>query len=95
LARTGKEFIALTGAFVDAFPGCPPYGVEFEEIIPHLTVAIGLDESDGDLLQPRLESQLLVSAPVDQVTLLVEDDAGMWQVDRSWPLLPDSSPRHL
>ena len=28
------------------------------------------------------------------VTLLVEDDVGMWHVDRSRPLLPDLSPRH-
>ena len=39
-----EPFVALTEALVEAFPAFLPYGGEFEEIVPHATVAEG-DES--------------------------------------------------
>lgn len=87
-------FIALTRAFVDAFPDCPPYGGEFAEIIPHLTVGSGLDATAAELLQETLASRLPVSATVERLTLLGEDDAGIWHVVRSWQLQAFSSDRH-
>jgi 2'-5' RNA ligase len=47
---------ALTTAVVEAFPGYPPYGGEFDEVVPHLTVADrgdlrtlrGVEESVGE-----------------------------------------------
>lgn len=87
-------FIALTRAFVDAFPDCPPDGGEFAEIIPHLTVGSGLDATAAELLQETLASRLPVSATVERLTLLGEDDAGIWHVVRSWQLQAFSSDRH-
>ncbi len=82
----GDVFRALIDAFVAAFPDCPPYGGEFAEVIPHLTVGTGLEAEDAASLEPTLAARLPVTATVDRLTLLVEDDRGRWHIDRSWPL---------
>lgn len=36
-------FVALTDAVATRWPECPPYEGEFDEVVPHLTVADGVD----------------------------------------------------
>jgi 2'-5' RNA ligase superfamily len=79
-------FVALVRAFAAAFPECPPYGGGFAEVIPHLTVATGLEVAEAAALATTLTAQLPVTARVDRLTLLVEDDGGVWHAERSWPL---------
>jgi hypothetical protein len=79
-------FSALIAAFVETFPGYPPYGGTVPDPIPHLTVADGVDRRVADSLERTLLAQLPVSTVVENLTLLVQNDDGRWSVARSWPL---------
>jgi 2'-5' RNA ligase superfamily len=90
----GEDFVALTAAFAAAFPDCPPYGGEFAEVIPHLTVGSGLDAAEADALEQVLAPRLPLTTRVDQLTLLVEQADGTWRVNGSWPLGADGVVQH-
>jgi 2'-5' RNA ligase len=55
-----EPFVAMTEALADAFPAFPPYGGEFDEIVPYVTVA----ESDEDVLAV-VERDLVAQLPVE------------------------------
>ena len=67
-------------------PTALPTAAGFAEVIPHLTVATGLDGAESAALETTLTAKLPVTATVDRLTLLVEDDGGVWHAERSWPL---------
>jgi 2'-5' RNA ligase len=54
-----EPFVAMTAALADAFPEFPPYGGEFDEIVPHVTVA----QSEDEVLA-GVERDLLAQLPV-------------------------------
>jgi 2'-5' RNA ligase len=70
-----EPFIAMTWALEIAFPEFPPYGGEFDETVPHVTIAHGDDALlraiEGELAPPRLT--LLVES-----AWLVEDTPAGW-----------------
>jgi len=74
-------FVALTQALAAAFPGFPPYGGEFSDIIPHLTVAQGtsleLDSAHTELLSALAAhgSPRSTCRAVD----LIENSSGRWR----------------
>lgn len=75
----------LTQAIADRWPETPPYGGQFAEVIPHLTVAqlqepAVLDEVEADLL-----GNLPVTAHVSSVELVVHDGT-KWQERASFAL---------
>ena len=80
----GDTFVAITEALVHAFPDFPPYGGEFAEIVPHVTVAQGGDELLA-ATERQLEQQLPVKSRVERAWL-VEDTAGGWRRHTAFPL---------
>ena len=62
---------------MEAFPEFPPYGGEFEEIVPHVTVVQGDDEVVA-AAERELASQLPVTIRVERAWL-VEDTADGWR----------------
>jgi len=77
-------FIKLTARLVDRF-GTPPYDDEFDEVVPHLTVA---HASDGVELAPiaeRLQGQLPVRCQAEEVWVM-EGDGRTWSVLRRFAL---------
>lgn len=73
--QPAEPFIAMTEALTDAFPEFPPYGGEFDEIVPHVTVA----ESDDEVLvaiDEELVAQLPVRARVERAWLVENTPAG-------------------
>jgi 2'-5' RNA ligase len=68
---------ALTRALVDRWPESPPYDGAFDEVIPHLTVAVGTDESV--LLEARaaLESELPFGARLTEAQVFTLE-GGRW-----------------
>ena len=52
-----EPLLALVAAIAAAFPEHPPYGGQFETVIPHVTVALG-DGLDLGALEPRLRERL-------------------------------------
>jgi hypothetical protein len=91
--RDDAPFRALTGAAFAAFPGCPPYGGAYADVIPHLTVG-----DQGDLADRRAAAQavsrcLPVEARVTEVTLMsgpapggLGNPPGQWRTLTAFPL---------
>ena len=91
--RDDGPFRALTGAAFAAFPGCPPYGGAYADVIPHLTIG-----DKGDLADRRAAAQavsrcLPVEARVTEVTLMsgpapggLGNPPGQWRTLTAFPL---------
>ena len=80
----------LLAATWQRFPGFPPYGGEYDEPAPHLTVGVA---DDADLVRPvvgaaeaELEPRLPLRFRVDAVSLLEELEDGTWRVTLRYPL---------
>jgi len=58
----GDEFLALTEDLSTVWPECPPYGGEFAEVVPHLTVADGIDAEQAAEVRAAIEPSLPVRA---------------------------------
>lgn len=71
--ESDDQFRALTLAVADRWPEAPPYGGQFAEVIPHLTVAHGQEPSVLDAVEADLSSRLPVTTRVSSVQLLVFD----------------------
>src|SRR5436190_15407498 len=61
-----EPFVAMTEALGRAFPDFPPYGGEFDEIVPHLTIAQG-DDSLLDAIEAELTEELPLETRVERV----------------------------
>jgi hypothetical protein len=70
-----EPFIAMTRALWQRFPEHPPYEGRFEEIVPHVTLALGA-EPPG--LAEHVAARLPVHGRVEDVRLLMEDPSGSW-----------------
>lgn len=73
-----EPVVALVRAIFAAFPDYPPYGGQFETVVPHVTVAHG-EGLDLGALEPALRARL--SAPV---TACVDSVALFSTVARRW-----------
>jgi 2'-5' RNA ligase len=79
-----EPFVKLTGMLADRF-GTPPYDDEFDEVVPHLTVA---HASDGVELSPvatRLAAGLPVACRAREVWVMV-GDGRTWSVRETYAL---------
>nr|WP_315238663.1 2'-5' RNA ligase family protein [uncultured Albidiferax sp.] len=81
-------FIALTQSLARAFPDFPPFGGEFETVIPHLTVAHGC-AIDADTTQAELAVAMAANGPIHSVcsaVVLLENASGFWKPMHVFPL---------
>jgi 2'-5' RNA ligase len=90
-------FVDLIDAFVARYPGYPPYGGEFETVVPHVTAAQG-DAAVLDAAELAVEQELPVTATASEVVLLEEVAAGgmAWRTAARLPLdhrIPVDPPR--
>lgn len=67
------RFRELTEAVVARWPEAPPYGGQFADVIPHLTIANEQRPEVFDEVEAAMEAQLPVSAAVSSVSLFVND----------------------
>jgi hypothetical protein len=87
LAPTPDEpYRALTGAVAARWPDAPPYGGQFTEVIPHLTVAHGRPARVLDEVEAVLAARLPIAAHVASVSLFVSD-GDRWHSRAQFPLL--------
>lgn len=70
---------SLTNLVAEAFPDYPPYEGQFENVVPHLTIAdhapLGAMRAADRTVQPQLPIGTITRA----VTLLVEKPSGHWR----------------
>jgi 2'-5' RNA ligase len=71
----------LTAAVTARYPGHPPYGGAFEEVVPHLTVTES-DSAPLDEIAAEAERWLPFAHRVTALEVLVESTGGRWR--RHW-----------
>lgn len=83
-------FVALTKAIEAAFPTYPHWEGVFEEVIPHLTLADGVEPVELEPTLARLRTLvgplLPVQVAADQATVLTEQPGGHWATVTRVPL---------
>ncbi|MGW5126592.1 2'-5' RNA ligase family protein [Streptomyces sp. NPDC004069] len=82
----GTQLRRLTEVIADRWPEAPPYGGQFAEIVPHLTVADGQDDAVLDEIEADLLGRLPFTSHVSSVDLMVHDGA-KWHEHASFALL--------
>lgn len=89
-----QPFRHLTEIVAKLFPETPPYGGEFKDIIPHLTVAQAEDAKQMEQIasdfQKFARGKLPIKAAVNTVSLM-DNEKDRWQV-REHFLLHQSAP---
>jgi 2'-5' RNA ligase len=73
----------MTLAIAHRWPDFPPYAGQFDDIVPHLTVAIGQSEI-LDAADAELRTKLPLGATVDHAQLLTFD-GGRWKARMQLP----------
>ncbi|MEU7743286.1 2'-5' RNA ligase family protein [Nonomuraea sp. NPDC049158] len=87
LAPTPEQpFRALTEAVAARWPEAPPYGGQFADVIPHLTVAYGQEPQAFHEVEAALTPRLPVTAHVSSVSLFVSEGT-RWHQHVEFPLL--------
>ena len=81
--QPGQPFIDLTQMIAARWPAHPPYGGEFDEIVPHLTVSQG---SDAPGLGETLSEKLPIAAEAKEVQLMTQDRDGRWSASATFRL---------
>lgn len=76
----------LTESIAARWPEAPPYGGQFAEVIPHLTVAQGQPSRVLDEVEAELADRLPVTATLSSVGLFVSDGRS-WRCHADFPLL--------
>jgi hypothetical protein len=83
-------FICVTRALWTAFPECPPYGGEFADIVPHLTVGdrgSGASAADLRRAEASIAPRLPLSVSVDSVLLMSgRREPASWTARRAFSL---------
>jgi 2'-5' RNA ligase len=74
--RPAEPFAALTAAVVARWPGHPPYGGAFDEVVPHLTVASGAEPGG---LEAQVAAALPLAARAEELVLMSEGADGTWE----------------
>lgn len=69
-------FVALTEGLWRTFPDYPPYGGQFETVIPHLTVGLQGMGASLDTIALELSNDLPIRSVARELTLLVEENDG-------------------
>jgi 2'-5' RNA ligase len=87
--RPDAEFQHLTENVVSRFPEAPPYGGQFPDIVPHLTVAHAPDQRRLDEIETEFlaaaTGKLPIYARLREVTLIQKSD-GHWRTWMAFPL---------
>jgi 2'-5' RNA ligase len=88
-----QPFQHLTEVVVKNFPDTLPYGGEFKEIVPHLTVAEADNPEQMDPIAADFHRQAKGKLPfkikVDTISLM-DNENGHWRVREQFPLRTES-----
>jgi 2'-5' RNA ligase len=80
-------FRDLTQRLFAAFPAHPPFGGEFDDVVPHLTVGHRRPQPALEAAEQEIRPLLPVTGTAREVVLLAEDaPGGRWARRASFPL---------
>lgn len=79
------QFRRLTDLIFSRYRDYPPYEGVHEEVLPHLTVAMG-DAALQEEVDAALSPHLPIAAHAGEVTLIVENESGHWSEAERFPL---------
>jgi 2'-5' RNA ligase len=74
----GAPFRHLTEVLTAAFPDYPPFGGQFAEIVPHLTVGDHGTEQQLSAAERDVQHHLPIHSNAQAVTLMAEQADGRW-----------------
>jgi 2'-5' RNA ligase len=83
-----QPFIDLTEAVMRAFPEYPPYGGQYDSIVPHLTVAQA-GTAEHDVAEAELAAALPPRVGIEascNEAVLIENSSGRWKRMHSFRL---------
>jgi 2'-5' RNA ligase superfamily len=75
-------FDALTRLLWDEWPECPPFGGAYEDIAPHVTVAIDPSPADRAAIEAAIAPRLPIVARAAEVLLVEETASGPLRLRR-------------
>ena len=81
-----EPFDALTRLLWDEWPECPPFGGAYDDIAPHLAVAIDPSAGDRAAIETALAPRLPFAARATEVLLVEETGAGPLRARRRFAL---------
>ena len=81
-----ERFVALTRALWDEWPECPPFGGAYDEVVPHLTVALDPAPGQRREIETVVAPLLPLAARAAEVLLVEEDEGGTLVVRRRFAL---------
>jgi 2'-5' RNA ligase len=85
--RDPAPFRSLTERVHAAFPAFPPFGGQFAEVVPHLTVGQGPAVDELRAAERSVRAHLPIEAEASAVTLMTEQSAGgRWARAATFPL---------
>jgi 2'-5' RNA ligase len=100
--RDEAPFRALTRLACAAFPSCPPYGGQYADTVPHLTVGHLGDQAALRAAAEAVRPSLPIEAEATHVTLLAGPSPetpgtppGLWRKAAAFPLLTGPSALRL
>jgi hypothetical protein len=86
LPEPAAPFRALTKLLWDEWPECPPYGGAFDDVAPHVTVAIDPPASAREAIAAALAPHLPLPCRATEVLLIEETGAGALRSRRRFTL---------
>jgi hypothetical protein len=85
--RDPAPFRALTQLVYSAFPSCPPYGGQFSDVVPHLTVGATGSLGDFRAAEEAVRPYLPIPGEVTEVVLMTgPPTGGLWATVAAFPL---------
>lgn len=81
-----ERFVELTRALWDEWPECPPFGGAYDEVVPHLTVALDPPPGRRREIETVVAPLLPLAARAAEVLLVEQDEGGTLVVRRRFAL---------
>jgi hypothetical protein len=86
VAEPAEPFTALTRLLWDEWPECPPFGGAYDDVAPHVVVAIDPPAADRAVIAATLAPVLPLAAHAAEVLLVEEVESGALRARRRFPL---------
>lgn len=85
--KPAEPFMQLIDLVLAEWPQVPPYEGEFDEVVPHLTIAQNCPRRDMEAAAEAVAAELPIPARADRVWLMAgSQEIDSWEVQAEFPL---------